>query len=100
MTDFDATLLGSPEPFATGGARYWDARADDAESQPRIYVRFRPEGVDSRRSFLALLDTGAHFGILNEEVALLIQDQLIEPIGSIRLRTARFKASCTDTASC
>ena len=88
MTDFDASLLRGEGPFALGASGYWDAHPEHEEAQPRIYVRFRPEGTDPHRSFLALLDTGAHFGILHEEVAKLIQHRLTDPIGSVKLRTA------------
>jgi len=88
LTDFDKLLLGSEEPFATGASRYSDAHPDLAEPYPRIYVRFRPQGADISLSLLALLDTGAHFCILNQEVADFARHQLTETIGQARLGTA------------
>lgn len=52
----------------------------------RIYVEFLPEGTDI--SFLALLDTGAHYCILNNRVIDEIGDRLAEPVGRAELRTA------------
>lgn len=43
----------------------------------------------SQSSFLALFDTGAHFCILHDEVVELIRGELDEPIGAMKLRTAR-----------
>ncbi len=88
MTDPDLLELGSGEPFASGASEYLDTIPGQPEPYPRIYVPFRPEGVGSELSFLALADTGAHFCILNAGVADLIQDQLGESIGELVLRTA------------
>ncbi len=77
----------SEEPFA-GASEYSDAFPGFPEGLARIYVRFRPQGVDPQLSFLALVDTGAHYCILNEGVAELIRDQLTEDVGEMRLRTA------------
>ena len=55
---------------------------------PRIYVQFRPAGVDPKIFFLALLDPGAHYCILNQRVVELIEDQLVEDIGEADLRTS------------
>ena len=46
----------------------------------------QPAGLDA--AFYALLDTGAHFCLLNEAVAGLLQDHLSEGLGSVTLRTA------------
>ncbi|MCP4660388.1 MAG: hypothetical protein GY856_33725, partial [bacterium] len=54
-----------------GRSLYRDSHPTLRESQPRIYVKFRPAGVPI--VFWALLDTGAHFCLLNEEVAGLVQ---------------------------
>ncbi len=50
-------------------------------------MKFRPEGVDGW--FLALLDTGAHFCILNRSVARLVEDRLTDHLGQSSLQTAR-----------
>ena len=94
MSRHDALLLdsprsGAPEPFAIGASRYLDAHPGLRDPQPRIYVKFRPEGVDANLSFLALLDTGGHFCILSQDVADLIHDRLTERLRQVRLRTAR-----------
>ncbi len=81
------SLSLSDEPFA-GVSEYFDTFPGLADTHPRIYVRFRPQGVDRELSFLGLVDTGAHYCILNEGVAELISDQLTENVGEIRLRTA------------
>ncbi len=88
MTDPGLLQLGSEEPFASGVSQYLDTIPGQAEPYPRIYVQFRPEGVDAELSFLALVDTGAHFCILNVGVADLIENRLGESIGEIVLRTA------------
>lgn len=74
------------EPFATGASRYVDARPGLREPQPRIYVKFRPAGIDL--PFLALLDTGAHFCILEREILELVRDQLSEKLDELALQTA------------
>ena len=88
MSSFDALLLGSEAPFATGAATYADRYPGLAEPHPRIYVEFRPTGCDRKLVFPALLDTGGHYCILNEDVATLISDQLTEYLGETTLRTA------------
>jgi predicted aspartyl protease len=57
------------------------------ESQPRIYVKFRAAGSDS--SFLALVDTGAHYCILNTTAADVVGDQLGESFDLFVVETAR-----------
>ncbi len=89
MTDaagFPALPEGAAGPFATGSSRYLDARPGFDEPEPRIYVKFRLAGVEL--PFLALLDTGAHFCILNRDVSELIQDQLTNRLREVTLRTA------------
>lgn len=89
MLDLDVLLLGSEEPFAVGASVYKDGYPGLPEPHPRIYMEFRPEGTaEFGFSFLALLDTGGHYCILNEEVASLVQDHLTDHLGSTRLRTA------------
>ncbi len=39
-------------------------------------------------SFLAFVDTGAHYCILNESITELIQDRLTESVGAAGLQTA------------
>lgn len=75
--------LGS---FPEGAARYLDTHPDSEDAQPRIYVKFRPAFVDF--SFWALLDTGAHFCLLNETVAEFVRDHLSEGLGPFVVRTA------------
>lgn len=74
------------EFLPAGRALYKDSYPGRREAQPRIYVRFRPDGVEA--SFLALFDTGSHFCLLNETVAGLIRDNLTDGLGSFRVRTA------------
>lgn len=88
MADPVDRLFGSKDSFVSGWSEYLDALPDLNEPHPRIYVQFRPEGVDPQLSFLALVDTGAHFCILNAGIADLIQDGLTESIGEMDLRTA------------
>lgn len=86
MTEAPGILLRSGTVFATGGAEFYDAYPNREEPLPRIYVQIQPEGVPYQ--FLALLDTGAHYCILNEEAARLTRDHLTSPIGRVRLQTA------------
>lgn len=81
MTDPKALELGF-----RGAARYADAFPGLPETEPRIYVEFRPQGVTT--SFLALLDTGAPYCILNHEITRLVEDQLTDHLGPAVLRTA------------
>lgn len=75
--------LGS---FPEGAARYLDSHPDSEDAQPRIYVKFRPALVDF--SFWALLDTGAHFCLLNDTVFRFVRDHLSEGLGPFVVRTA------------
>ncbi len=52
----------------------------------RIYVRIQPQGTDLE--FLALLDTGAHYCLLNEDAARVIRRHLTMSLGEVTLRTA------------
>ena len=56
---------------------------------PRIYVEFRPQGINSDIAFPALLDTGGHYCILNEEAAEAAAGLLTTDLGTIALQTAR-----------
>ncbi len=85
---YDGSLLGADAPFASGAAAYWDALPQLEEKFPRIYVQFRPGGAGPESSFLALLDTGAHYCILNAHVASQIEDELTDCLGEMCLRTA------------
>lgn len=89
MSRHDALLLDSEEPFASGASSYLDAHPGIRDAQARIYVKFRPEGVDSQISFLALLDTGGHFCILSQDVVDLIEHRLTDRIQEVSLQTAR-----------
>lgn len=77
----------SEEPFA-GASEYSDAFPGLPEAHPRIYVRFRPQGVDPGLSLLGLVDTGAHYCILNQGGTELVGNLLTENVGEMRLRTA------------
>ncbi len=88
MIDFDPILLASEGAFAEGASTYVDAYPDWNDPHSRIYVRFRPEGVDANISFLALLDTGGHYCILNEDVAALVRERLVGSLGPLDLLTA------------
>jgi len=81
--------MGSRMPFASGASGYWDAYPRMQETFPRIYVQFRPAGADPGSVFLALVDTGAHYCILNARVAEQIEDLLTDHLGEVDLRTAR-----------
>lgn len=87
MTEPQGLLLTpSGESFATGSAEYLDAHPEIHEPLPRIYVEFLPEG--SAISFMALLDTGGHYCILNTDVIDEIGDRLSDSFGQTELRTA------------
>jgi len=89
LSRFDRLLLDSDEAFANGASTFLDAFPGVRDPQPRIYVKFRPEGVEPTIVFLALLDTGGHFCILNDLVANLVEDRLGERIDEVSLQTAR-----------
>jgi len=74
--------------FATGLSTFADSFPGLEELLPRIYVEFRPQGIDDF-SFSALLDTGGHYCILNEEAAEAAKDRLVTNLGKITLQTAR-----------
>lgn len=74
-----------------GMARYRDSHPELDETQPRIYVKFRPSGLDI--SFLGLLDTGGHYCLLNQTVAHLLRDQLTDSLGQFWVRTAHGRLS-------
>ncbi len=87
MTDTRGLLLTpSGEPFATGSYAYLDARPGIREPLPRIYIELKAGGSDL--AFLALLDTGGHYLILNQDVFEQIQDHLAEKVGEAKLQTA------------
>ncbi len=88
MTDFDSLLLGARAPFATGASSYSDIHPGWPDPHSRIYVKFRPHGIDVDPVFLALLDTGGHFCIFNEVVAASVSDLLTDGLGTTTLRTA------------
>lgn len=72
--------------FGKGSARYFDGYPGAREAQPRIYVKLRPAGSDA--SFLALLDTGAHYCILNTTASEMVGDQLVDNLGDFAVHTA------------
>ncbi len=69
-----------------GTSRYQDSHPGFPEAQPRIYVKFRLG--DASFSFWALLDTGAHFCLLNEAAAASIRGSLTEGLGAFTVRTS------------
>ncbi len=81
-----ALLSRAGEPFSTGASNYLDTHPEFPGDRPRIYVKFRPDGADAW--FLALLDTGAHFCILNRSVASLVEDRLTDHLGQTSFQTA------------
>lgn len=86
MTERRSRLTGSGGPFTTGSSEYFDAYPGIQEGNARIYVQFQPQGAPFE--FLALLDTGAHYCILNEEAAGLTQSYLTSSLGQVDIRTA------------
>jgi predicted aspartyl protease len=86
LTDSPGLLLKpSGQAYATGAARYLDFRPGRREPLPRVYVEFLPDGAAD--SFLALLDTGAHYCILSPEVVAEIRDHLADSVGRTELLT-------------
>jgi hypothetical protein len=86
LTEPAPLRLANGEPFATGAATFFDAYPGARERQPRLYVAFQPEGLSF--SLLALLDTGAHYCILNEDAARLLEGRLTDGLGEVTIRTA------------
>ena len=82
----DDGLLATAGNYFQGSARFLDAVPGGREPHPRIYVSCRMAGVDP--GFLALVDTGGHFCILNQEVADQVRDQRVDGLGRVKLRTA------------
>jgi hypothetical protein len=82
----DPRLPGPGSLSFSGSSRYLDARPDFEESQPRIYVKFRPEGAKIPQ--VALLDTGAHYCILDRDLASVVGPHLTESLGKFAVRTA------------
>lgn len=85
MTETSGILTHSGEPFATGAAVYFDVDPRRRDRHARIYVPFQPEGAPS--AFLALLDTGASYCILNEEAASQTRAHLTGSLDQVELRT-------------
>ena len=54
-------------PFTTGRANFLDEPIAGAGRSPRVYVRIAADGLDD--PFLALLDTGAEWSVLDREIA-------------------------------
>ena len=88
LTEDQMLLTRGGESFTTGLARYLDSCPGRQEAQARIYVRFRPAGVDAELSFLALLDTGGHYFIPGPDVRDLVRDHLTGKFGDVSLMTA------------
>jgi predicted aspartyl protease len=86
LTTSDRLSLFRDELALTGAARYLDAHPRVQEAEPRIYVKFQPVGASSPH--LALLDTGAHYCILERQLAESIGGDLTEPIGQRSIRSA------------
>lgn len=87
MTEIRGVLFQSGEPFATGVAHYLDAFPGISEPLARIYVKLLLEGSDV--AFIALLDTGGHYLLLNQEIAASIRPDLSESLGERTIHTAR-----------
>ena len=87
MSDLHNVLVfATGEPFATSASGYLDQRPEIREPLSRIYVKFIPQGTELQ--FVALLDTGGHYCILNSNVAQEIESELTEYVGEGDLRTA------------
>ncbi len=85
MTDTSGILTSSGEVFATGSAVYHDVHPRRRDLHARIYVQFRPQGASME--FLALLDTGASYCILNQEAASQIREQLTSSLDRVEILT-------------
>lgn len=57
----------SGAPFCTGRAEFLDEPLPPTGKSPRIYVKVAAEGMEE--PFLALLDTGAEWSVLDKEIA-------------------------------
>ncbi|MCP4546636.1 MAG: hypothetical protein GY835_09255 [bacterium] len=79
-------MISPTAPLTTGALRYLDSYPGLKEAQPRVYVKFRPAGVEG--SFVALLDTGGHFCILNRLTSALLSDHLADSMGLFTIQTA------------
>ncbi len=82
----DDLPIGSTELRFIGASRYADAHPELDEAEPRIYVKFRPQGAEVPH--LGLLDTGGHYCVLTAEIADSVADHLTESLGRATLRTA------------
>jgi hypothetical protein len=80
-------LLATDGPCVTGVAEYLDAVPGAHDPLARICVPFQVAGLDLE--FLALLDTGGHYCILNETAARRARKHLASPLDQVRLQTAR-----------
>lgn len=63
------TLTRKGQEFTTGSARFRDSASSHLEPGSKVFVRFRIAEVD--QEFLALLDAGATWSILDWEIAVL-----------------------------
>lgn len=77
------------ESFATGVSAYLDAHPEIRDPLPRVYVEIYLEGMNE--SFMALLDTGGHYCILQPDIVKKLQGGLIDRLTSAELHTARGK---------
>jgi len=82
----DSLSRGAEGLSFSGISTYLDRYPEIQETQPRIHVKFRPEGA--RLPQFALLDTGSHYCILNRELVSLVSSRLTESIGQFKVRTA------------
>ncbi len=82
-------MIGLEKAPFLGAAEYFDSYPDLPESHARIYAKFRPRGVGRGIFFLALLDTGGLYCILNRDIAELVRDDLTSPLDRVAIRTAR-----------
>ncbi len=93
-------LLAIAGEYFIGASKYLDVFSGSRDLHPRIYVQCRLAGVGP--PFLALVDTGAHFCILNEDIADLARGNLAEGLGGVKRSRQRMvwsKVSCTATGS-
>ncbi len=85
MTESSGILTSSGEPFATGSTDYFDVHPQRRDLHARIYVPFQLEGVPFE--YLALLDTGALYCVLNEEAASQTREHLTTRLDRVEVRT-------------
>lgn len=53
--------------FSSGAAKFYDAPSQSGTGSPRIYIAVSAEGMNE--PFLAMIDTGSEYSVLNPEIA-------------------------------